>query len=101
MTRRSTRTTIVLSILSLTTVPVRMRFGIPLSLTLAGGARGRRVLIQNRPDARALAAPLTDAGRTLDLSARPLEPQVERFLLARHQLALEVVARFRAEFTCL
>src|SRR5678815_3485657 len=65
-TRRSTRTTTVLSALSDTTVPVRTRLGIPLfSLRLrrSGLLGGAGALILKRLDARDGAAHLTHSAR--------------------------------------
>src|SRR5215217_7456496 len=92
-TRRSTRTTTVLSPLSDTTVPVRTRLGIPiLSSTLrrsVGGLGGALVL--KRPDARNGAAHLADTAGLLELVGRRLEAQVELLALQLHQLLLQLV----------
>src|SRR4249919_293733 len=88
-TRRSTRTTTVLSVLSDTTVPVRTRFGICCSLSLDGGGTGPLAL--KRPDLGDGAAHLADPGRLLDLVGRGLEAQVELLALQLRQLLDELV----------
>src|SRR4029079_8423063 len=90
-TRRSTRTTTVLSPLSDTTVPVRTRFGIPIlsSTLLRFGSAGALVL--NRLDARDRAAHLTHAARLFELVGRRLEAQVELFALQLDQLLLQLI----------
>src|SRR3990167_657946 len=82
--RRSTLTTMVLSILSLTTTPSRIRFGIYRSLT--GG-----LFAQHRLDAGDVAAHVARAGSLLQLATGLLETQVERFLAEVAELALEFV----------
>src|SRR5664279_4569979 len=88
--RRSTSTTIVLSFLSLTTVPCRTRFGIILlalrlllrrGLGLRRGLRLLRVLRRDRGQPRDVATNLAHPRRVLELAARPLEAQVELLLL--------------------
>src|SRR5579864_7073428 len=74
----------VLSILSLTTTPSRIRFGICCSLT-------RGLLAQHRLDAGDVAAHLAHAGRLAELAARLLEAQVERLLAQVAELFLELV----------
>src|SRR5215471_5754622 len=74
----------VLSILSLTTTPSRIRFGISYSLT--GG-----LLAQHRLDAGDVAAHLAHAACLAELSAGLLEAQVESFLAQVAQLFLELV----------
>src|SRR6266851_4253090 len=74
----------VLSILSLTTTPSRIRFGIYCSLT--GG-----LLAQHRLDAGDVAAHLAHAACLAELSAGLLEAQVESFLAQVAQLFLELV----------
>src|SRR5687768_15918862 len=92
-TRRSTRTTTVLSALSDTTVPVRTRLGIPiLSLRLGRGrCRGLDALILKRPDAGDGAAHLAHPARLLELVGRRLEAQVELLALQVRQLLLQLV----------
>src|SRR6476660_4857313 len=88
-TRRSTRTTIVLSPLSDTTVPVRTRFGISivsLRLGLRAGALGLQ-----RLDASDRAANFAHAARLLELVGRRLEAQVELLALQVAQLLLQLV----------
>src|SRR5436190_23843843 len=83
--RRSTRTTTVLSPLSDTTVPVRTRFGISL-FSLRLGA-----LILQRLDASDGAANLAHAARLLELVGRRLEAQVELLALQVTELRLQLV----------
>src|SRR5262245_25640580 len=80
----------VLSILSLTTTPSRIRFGIYCSLT--GG-----LLAQHRLDAGDVAAHLAHAACLAELSAGLLEAQVESFLAQVAQLFLELVGRLGAQ----
>src|SRR5689334_4286308 len=84
-TRRSTRTTIVLSPLSDTTVPVRTRFGISL-FSLRLGA-----LVLQRLDASDAAANFAHAARLLELVGRGLKAQVELLALQVGQLLLQLV----------
>src|SRR5688572_28753394 len=87
MTRRSTETITVLSPLSLTTVPCRIRFGIAaISSTLR-----RRRGSQHRLDPRDVAPHLAHARRALELPGRLLEAQVELFLLQLQKLILQLV----------
>src|SRR5258708_6702712 len=103
--RRSTRTTTVLSCLSLTTTPCSVRFGISL-LRLRFRARNALrlgcllVLRRSRPgalerrdrlDARDIAADLAHARGILELARGPLETQVEALLLELESLAVELV----------
>src|SRR5450631_2949284 len=89
ITRRSTSTVTVLSILSLVTRPVRTRFGIaPLSSGFHGG--GALLLRHDRLHPRDVAAHRAHAAHTLVLSGRTLEPQVE--------LLLAEVQQQRAQF---
>src|SRR5665213_1147970 len=87
MKRRSTRTVTVLSCTSLVTTPWSTRFGILLSFL--GGFAG--AFAHDRLDARDVAAHLTHACRVLELTARPLEAQIERFLGELGDLALQLV----------
>src|SRR3954471_4408752 len=80
----------VLSILSLTTTPSRIRFGISCSLT--GG-----LLAQHRLDAGDVAAHLAHAACLAELSAGLLETQVECFLAQVAQLFLELVGGLGAQ----
>src|SRR5665647_735046 len=85
-TLRSTRTTTVLSVLSETTVPTRIRLGIVFSLRagrrFGGGRSGlARTLSLQRLDPGDVAAHFLDAGRTLELVGGRLETQVERLAL--------------------
>src|SRR3974377_2242288 len=88
MTRRSTRTITVLSPLSLTTTPCRIRFGIALFFP---SRRLARALGDDRLDAREVAAHLAHPGRVVELAARPLEAEVEPLLAQPLDLALELV----------
>src|SRR3954469_24846693 len=81
----------VLSILSLTTTPSRIRFGIS-SFSLARG-----LLAQHRLDAGDVAAHLAHATRLAELSAGLLETQVECFLAQVAQLFLELVLGLGAQ----
>src|ERR1043166_6760043 len=88
-TRRSTRTTTVLSALSDTTVPVRTRLGIPI---LSSSLRSRfGALVLKRLDARDGAAPLPHSARLLELVRRRLEAQVELLALQLLELLLQLV----------
>src|SRR6476659_3941331 len=93
-TRRSTRTTTVLSPLSDTTVPVRTRFGIPIvssTLRRSGSRFGLAgALVLKRLDARDGAAHLADTRRLLELVGRRLEAQVELLTLQLNQLRLQL-----------
>src|SRR3954470_1191153 len=97
MTRRSTETITVLSPLSLTTVPCRIRFGIAaLSSTLRRGLAAEHGL-----DAGDVAPHLAHARRALELAGGLLEAQVELFLLQRNELICSwssVLARRSAAF---
>src|SRR3954451_15762281 len=88
-TRRSTRTTTVLSPLSDTTVPLRTRFGISIVSSTLGLRPGAFVL--QRLDARDRTAHFLDAARLLELVRRRLEAQVELLALKLGQLLLELV----------
>src|SRR5499426_3943045 len=105
--RRSTRTTTVLSCLSLTTTPCSMRFGISRLLRLGFRARGAllrpgRLLARGRRlagallrrdglDPRDVAANLSHARGVLELTRRPLEAQVEPLLLQLLSLVVELI----------
>src|SRR2546423_15628655 len=82
----------VLSCLSLTTVPCSIRFGIKLSSLLRFG---RALLGGDGFHARDVAAHFAHAAGVLQLTCRPLETQVERFLLELHQLVGELVGAHR------
>src|SRR6185437_11965278 len=84
-TRRSTRTTTVLSPLSDTTVPVRTRFGISL-FSLRLGALGLQ-----RLDPGDRAANFAHAARLLELIGRRLEAEVELLALQVAELLLQLV----------
>src|SRR5664279_3404492 len=84
--RRSTSTTIVLSFLSLTTVPCRTRFGIVL---LALCFRG--LLARDRGQPRDIAAHLAHSRRILELAAGALEAQVELLLLQAADLVAHLI----------
>src|SRR3982751_4285290 len=90
--RRSTRTMMVLSCLSLTTVPCSIRFGINLSSLLRFG---RALLSGDGFYARDVAAHFAHAAGVLELTCRPLEAQVELLLLELHQLVGELVRAHR------
>src|ERR1051325_5891590 len=81
----------VLSILSLTTTPSRIRFGI-YDYSLTGG-----LLAQHRLDAGDVAAHLAHAACLAELSAGLLEAQVESFLAQVAQLFLELVGGLGAQ----
>src|SRR5262245_3193124 len=105
--RRSTRTTTVLSGLSLTTTPCSMRFGIFRLLRLGFRARGallrpRRLLAHGRRlagallrrdglDPRDVASNLPHPCGVLELARRPLEAQVEPLLLQLESLVVELI----------
>src|SRR5438067_1839799 len=89
-TRRSTRTTTVLSPLSDTTVPVRTRFGISIVSLRLGGLRAGALVLQ-RFDASDRAADFAHSARLLQLIGRRLEAQVELLALQLAQLLLELV----------
>src|SRR5688572_18525755 len=84
--RRSTLTTTVFSFLSLTTVPCRMRFGMFVSLLLAG-----RFFGGDRLDARDVPADLLHASGLFELAGRLLEAQVELLLLQAGQFVVQLV----------
>src|SRR4030095_14785090 len=88
-TRRSTRTTTVLSPLSDTTVPVRTRLGISIVSLRLGLPPGAVVLQRLDPGDRA--ANFAHAARLLELVGRRLEAQVELLALQILQLLLELV----------
>src|SRR3546814_20272206 len=89
MTRRSTKTVIVLSPLSLTTTPCKIRRGIAVTLL----RRRLRLNAQDRFDSRDVAANLTHARRVLELAAGLLEAQVELLLAQADQ-------RLKSEESC-
>src|SRR6185437_9251033 len=88
-TRRSTRTTTVLSPLSDTTVPVRTRFGISI-VSLRLGLRPGALVLQ-RLDASDRAANFAHSARLLELVGRRLEAQVELLALQVPELLLQLV----------
>src|SRR5687768_2389463 len=89
LTRRSTRTTIVLSPLSDTTVPVRTRLGISIdSLRLGCVARASSL---ERFDAGDRAAHDADPARLFELVGGRLEAQVELLALQLAKLAGQLV----------
>src|SRR5919112_6183438 len=90
-TRRSTRTTTVLSALLDTTVPVRTRFGIPILSSTLRRSVGAGALVLKRLDARDGAAHLAHSARLLELVGRRLEAQVELLALQVDQLLLQLV----------
>src|SRR5271166_6834358 len=90
MTRRSTSTVTVLSILSLVTRPVRTRLGIPRA-SLSLGRGGAVALAENGFHARDLAPHLAHAPGAFLLAGRALEPQVELFLAQIEQQRAEFV----------
>src|SRR5215217_1785112 len=93
MTRRSTETITVLSPLSLTTVPCRIRLGIAaLSSTLRHGLAG-----EHRLDAGDVAPHLAHARRALELACSLLETQVELFLLQLDELVLQLILGLGAQ----
>src|SRR5688572_16115681 len=96
-TRRSTRTTTVLSVLSDTMVPVRTRLGIFL---YSSGLRrlGAGAFVLKRPDAGDGAAHLADPRRLLDLVGRRLEAQVELLALQLGELLDELIVGAALEF---
>src|SRR5690606_28797853 len=77
-TLRSTSTVTVLSVLSETTVPTRMRLGIDTSLSLS---RSARALGLQGLDLRERPADFLDPRRALELVGRGLEAQVELLAL--------------------
>src|SRR3954469_7338360 len=85
----------VLSILSLTTTPSRIRFGIS-SFSLARG-----LLAEHRLDAGDVAAHLAHAACLAELTAGLLETQVECFLAQVAELFLELVLRLGTKIGCL
>src|SRR5258708_68450 len=97
MTRRSTRTMMVLSQASLTTTPWRMRFGIASSLLLRGGLGGPGALALDGLDPRDVAPHLAHPRRILELAARPLEAQVEGLLGEVVDLLLQLVGGLRPD----
>src|SRR5258708_21804680 len=95
MTRRSTRTTIVLSQAWRTTTPGRARCGMTLFLLLRGGRTG--ALAQDGLDARDVATDLAHARRVLELAAGALEAQVEGLLAEVLDLLLQLVGGLRPD----
>src|SRR5579862_1679673 len=104
MTRRSTRTIMVLFWASLTTMPWRTRFGI--SAPCPSGARRRRrrrsgrltaALGEDRLDTRDVAPRLADARGIFELPARALKAQVEDFLAQGLDLVGEFVGGAAAQ----
>src|SRR5216683_1393877 len=95
MTRRSTRTTIVLSQASLTTTPCRTRFGMTLFLLLRGGRAG--ALAQDGLDPRDVATYLAHPRGVLELTAGALEAQVEGLLAEVLDLLLQLVGGLRPD----
>src|SRR5687768_12647739 len=85
---RSTFTVTVLSVLSETTVPTRMRFGIVYS---SGLDRSARALGLQRLDAGDLAADFLDPRGALELVGRGLEAQVELLALQLDELVGQLV----------
>src|SRR5271165_207129 len=96
MTRRSTSTVTVLSILSLVTRPVRTRLGIPRA-SLSLGRGGAVALAENGFHARDLAPHLLDTPGAFLLAGRPLEAQVELLLAQIEQHLLQLVRRLRPD----
>src|SRR6187399_2885029 len=95
MTRRSTETITVFAFLSLTTVPCRTRLGISLLLCpRRSGSLGLRLVAQEGLDPCDVAPDGAHAGGVLQLTAGALEAQVERLLLQRHQVGLQLVFAF-------
>src|SRR6476469_176799 len=88
--RRSTRTTTVLSCLSLTTTPCSVRFGISRLLRLGFRTRGA-LLRRDRLDTRDVAPDLPDPRGVLELPRRALKAQVEALLLEFQDLVVELV----------
>src|SRR4051794_13420056 len=93
-TRRSTRTTIVLSALSLTTVPCSTRFGI-----LAPRSPGDRALLlaEHSHDSGDVAAHLTDTPGVFQLPRRFLEAQIELLLPQLEKPVAQLVTGLAAE----
>src|SRR5215831_5210264 len=87
--RRSTRTTTVLSCLSLTTVPWSTRLGIRASSLrrLFGGA----LLARDRVDPRDIPPHLADARGVFQLTGRPLEAQIKPLLFQFQELVAELI----------
>src|SRR5581483_7210795 len=98
--RRSTRTTTVLSFLSLTTVPWRTRFGMASGLLLGRALRrGIRVpalLVGDRRQARNLATDDPHARSILQLAGGALKAEVELLLLQLRQLVGDLVGTHQA-----
>src|SRR5271166_1112810 len=101
--RRSTRTTTVLSCLSLTTTPCSVRFGISLLLRLGSGAGSPRfsgtLLGGNRLDAGDVATDLPHARGVLQLTGRSLKAQVEALLLELESFVVELIDGHGAQIT--
>src|ERR1035437_8449775 len=93
ITRRLTRTVMVLSILSLVTRPVRTRLGI--ALLLSGLRGGAGFLRQNGLHARDFAPNLLHSALALVLAGRTLKAQVELLLAQVQQHAAQFVGRLR------
>src|SRR5690349_11923695 len=99
MTRRSTSTVTVLSILSLVTRPVRTRFGIGAGLLFRGGGLRRRACVNalDRLDAGDLATRLLHPAQPLVLTGGALEAQVELLLAQIEQQRGQFVRGLQAE----
>src|SRR5690242_8681487 len=101
--RRSTRTTTVLSCLSLTTTPCSVRFGISqlLRLGLRGAATRLPIplLSGNRLDASDVAPHLPHTRGIFELAGRTLKAQIEALLLELESLVIELIGRHGAEIT--
>src|SRR5579872_1030748 len=97
MTRRSTSTTTVLSPLSLTTRPCITLLGIVSTSRLRLGDGRAAALAQNGLDPRDIAPNNAHAHRRFELSAGPLEAQVELLLLQGRQSLGQLVVGLAAK----
>src|SRR6516162_9361016 len=95
MTRRSTETVTVLSILSLVTRPVRTRLGIPPAPLRT--CRGASFLREDGFHARDVAPYLAHTADAFGLAGRALEAQVELFALEIEQHCVEFVLGLDAD----
>src|SRR4051812_31588791 len=97
MTRRSTSTVMVLSILSLVTRPVSTRLGIAGGLLCLrrGFRRVSRVLAHDRLDPGDFAACLLHPAQTFVLAGCALKTQIELLLAQFQQQSLQLIRGLR------
>src|SRR6056297_3550758 len=89
LNRRSTETVTVWALASEVTVPCRILLGMVSGSLLGGRAAG--LFVEDRPDARGVAAGAAHLRGVLELAGGRLEPQVELFFLEPDKLFPELV----------